>query len=190
MAQGCAILGMCGMEAVCGLCMNRYNMREYVHSINKETQLRSIKVNPTLPPMELHSGRFFFCLRQRTKWSISGAWYEIASFRHWPAHLLAYPASFWALLERPGSCCCTAMTHMRLRNHRCEHLTRAIKLECRQYAMSVAPAPLCQDLNWFCLLSLSTAAPCCALRCNVKHAFIRVGNLGICIREQKLRRLG
>ena len=56
-------------------------------------------------------------------------------------HASAYPASFWALLERPGRCCCTAVTHMRLRNHRyrCEHLTRAVKLECSPYAMSDAP---------------------------------------------------
>ena len=33
MAQGCASLGMCGMGAVSRLCMNRYNVRECVHSI-------------------------------------------------------------------------------------------------------------------------------------------------------------
>ena len=144
MAQGCAILGMCGMEAVCGLCMNRYNMREYVHSINKETQLRSMKVNPTLPPMELHSGRFFFLPSSANE--MKHIWGMVRN-RQFPALASSSPGLSCLFLSALGAtwklllhCHDTYATSQ-------PPTTRAIKLECRQYAMSVAPAPLCQDLN-------------------------------------------
>ena len=75
MAQGCASLGMCGMGAVCGLCMNRYNMRECVLSKkkNKKRKCGAWRLTPlatggvTIKIIAADFFLFFFCLYQRTK---------------------------------------------------------------------------------------------------------------------------
>ena len=93
MAQGHASLGMCGMGAVCGLCMNRYNMRECVHSKknNNNKEKRKCGAWRLTPPCNRwsynkdHSDRFFSfflfafisepneaCLGHGTKSPVSG----------------------------------------------------------------------------------------------------------------------